>query len=72
MLPPCLAPLEEEIIQGDYEGKEHLSFDWEYLGEAQSGDRPLVQISMDTFADHLAEKIGVWDGIIGSLGPVSK
>ena len=58
---------EEEILQGDYQQEQNVSFDWEYLGASESGDKPMIQITMDTLADNLTEKIGVWDSVLSSF-----
>lgn len=63
---------EEEILQGDEGGEKHLSFDWEYLGTVDSGEKPWIQITVDTGQDHLNEKIQIWDAALESFRPASK
>ena len=65
-------PGEEEILSG-VEGDNHnLGFDWEYLGTVESGEKPWIQITLDTKPDNKDEKIVVWDQILESFRPVLK
>lgn len=60
---------EEEILQGDDGKRKNVSFDWEYLGRVDSGEQPMIQISIDTMADNLEEKIRIWDKVLDSFRP---
>ncbi|WP_298438902.1 T6SS immunity protein Tli4 family protein [Geobacter sp.] len=63
-------PGEEEILQGDDGKRKNVSFDWEYLGRVDSGEHPKIQISIDTMADNLEEKVRIWDKVLDSFRPV--
>lgn len=63
---------EEEIIQGNDGRHKNVSFDWEFLGRLESGDYPMVQITMDTKADNLDAKIAIWDKAIESFRPAGR
>ncbi len=65
-------PGEEEILQGDDGGRNNVSFDWEYLGSVESGEKPMIQITVDTEADNLDEKLRIWDKVLDSFRPVYK
>ncbi len=62
-------PGEEEILQGDDGKRKNVSFDWEYLGKVDSGEHPMIQISVDTMADNLEEKMRIWDKVLDSFRP---
>lgn len=62
-------PGEEEILQGDDGKHKNVSFDWEYLGRVESGEQPMIQITGDTQADNLNEKILIWDKVLNSFRP---
>lgn len=63
---------EEEILQGDDGKHKNVSFDWEFLGNVESGEKPKIQITVDTKADNLDEKIKIWDNVLESFRPVTK
>ena len=60
---------EEEILVGDDGRRKNVSFDWEYLGSVESGEQPMIQITVDTEADNLDEKIRIWDKVLKSFRP---
>lgn len=60
-------PGEEEILEGDDGRKKNVSFDWEYAGKVESGEHPMILISIDTQNDALEDKIGIWDRILESF-----
>ena len=62
-------PGEEEILVGDDGRRKDVSFDWEYLGRVESGEQPMIQITVDTEADNLDEKIRIWDQVLNSFRP---
>ena len=62
-------PGEEEILVGDDGRRKNVSFDWEYLGSVESGEQPMIQITVDTEADNLDEKIRIWDKVLKSFRP---
>lgn len=47
-----------------------LCFAWEYPGEVNSGERPEIQITMESPDGALEEKIKVWDAILDSFKPM--
>lgn len=47
-----------------------LNFAWEYPGEEDSGERPEIQITMESPDGALEEKIKVWDAILDSFKPM--
>jgi len=47
-----------------------LNFAWEYPGEEDSGERPEIQITMESPDGALKEKIKVWDAILDSFTPM--
>ena len=47
-----------------------LKFAWEYPGEEDSGERPEIQITMESPDGALKEKIKVWDAILDSFTPM--
>ena len=47
-----------------------LRFAWEYPGEEDSGERPEIQITMESPDGALEEKIKVWDTILDSFKPM--
>jgi hypothetical protein len=63
---------EEEILQGDEGRGKNVNFVWEYQGKVDSGERPEIQIIMDTKADNLDEKIKIWDRALNSFRPAYK
>ena len=63
---------EEEILSGEEDGDTNVNFVWEYLGTVESGERPEIQIIMDTMADNLDEKIKIWDAALDSFRPAYK
>ena len=65
-------PGEEEILQGSDGENQDLSFDWEYLGTVESGEKPWIQITLDTKPDNRDEKIIIWDQILNSFRPAYK
>ena len=65
-------PGEEEILQGSDGENQDLSFDWEYLGTVESGEKPWIQITLDTEPDNRDEKIIIWDQILNSFRPAYK
>ena len=62
-------PGEEEILLGEDGRHKNVSFDWEYLGKVESGEQPMIQITADTEADSLDEKIRIWDKVLKSFRP---
>ena len=62
-------PGEEEILLGEDVRHKNVSFDWEYLGKVESGEQPMIQITADTEADSLDEKIRIWDKVLKSFRP---
>jgi len=62
-------PGEEEILQGDDGRHKNVSFDWECLGSVESGEQPMIQITVDTKDDKLDEKIVTWDKVLDSFRP---
>lgn len=47
-----------------------LNFAWEYPGQEDSGERPEIQITMESPDGALEEKIKVWDAILDSFKPM--
>lgn len=62
---------EELVMRMSANGEDTLiQFCWEYLGEAESGERPEIQITMETPDSDLDEKLRVWDAIVNSFKPM--
>ena len=47
-----------------------IQFAWEHRGEAESGERPEIQITMEAPDGSLNEKLKVWDAILDSFKPM--
>lgn len=64
---------EELITRMSADGEEtQLDFTWEYQGEAESGERPEIQINMEAPDGSLDEKLKIWDVILDSFKPMYK
>ena len=58
---------EDVIVRMKDKYKTVLNFAWEYPGEVNSGERPEIQITMESPDGALEEKIKVWDSILDSF-----
>jgi len=63
---------DEDILQGNDGPQKHLRFDWEYLGKAESGEFPAIQINVETVPDHREEKTQIWHEILDSFRSTQK
>jgi hypothetical protein len=62
---------EELVMRMSASGEEtQIQFGWEYRGEAESGERPEIQITMESADGNLNEKLKVWDAILDSFKPM--
>ena len=62
---------EELVMRMSASGEDtQIQFIWEYHGEAESGERPKIQITMETPDGRLDEKLKVWDAILDSFKPM--
>ena len=59
----------EELVSASGEDTQ-IQFTWEYRGEAESGERPEIQITMETPDGRLDEKLKIWDAILDSFKPM--
>ncbi|PKN79766.1 MAG: hypothetical protein CVU51_15010 [Deltaproteobacteria bacterium HGW-Deltaproteobacteria-1] len=65
-------PGEEQILRTDDGNGEEVDFILEHLGDVDSGERPWIQITVDTNPDNLDEKIKIWDAALDSFRPAYK
>ena len=62
---------EELVMRMSASGEDtQIQFGWEYRGEVDSGERPEIQITMETPDGSLDEKLKVWDAILDSFKPM--
>ena len=62
---------EELVMRMSASGEDtQIQFGWEYRGEVDSGERPEIQITMETPDGNLKEKLKVWDAILDSFKPM--
>ena len=61
---------EEMIVRMRDRDKTELTFAWEYAGEVDSGERPEIQITMESPDGQLEEKVRMWDAILDSFKPM--
>ena len=61
---------EELVMRMSASGEDtQIQFAWEYRGEVDSGERPEIQITMETPDGNLNEKLKIWDAILDSFKP---
>jgi len=63
---------EEVVFRTTDSKKTVLNFGWEFPGEKDSGEKPEIQITMDSPDGNLDEKLKIWDAILDSFKPMYK
>jgi hypothetical protein len=63
---------EEQVLKMTNKNDTDLDFTWRFAGEKNSGERPMILITMETPDGNLEEKLKIWDAILDSFKPMYK